>query len=58
MNKVVFDPRLIPPESADCLAAETLRLVRRMMKIPEYRAAIEKMNRERRGRKCAKENGK
>lgn len=47
-SEVIFDPSLIPPEAADRLAAETLRLVRWMMMIPKYREAIEEMNMARR----------
>lgn len=51
---VQFDPSLIPPEAADYLASETIRLVRWMKTIPKYRQAIEEMNA---ARRTARENG-
>ena len=45
---VQFDPSLIPPEAADYLAAETIRLVRWMKTIPKYRQAMEEINAARR----------
>lgn len=45
---VVFDPSLIPPDAADQLAKETLRLVCWMMTIPRYRDAIEALTAARR----------
>jgi len=40
---VQFDPSLIPPEAAEHLAAETLRLVLWMRTIPRYREAMEEI---------------
>lgn len=51
---VQFDPSLILPEVADCLAAETIHLVRWMKSIPKYRQAIEEMNA---ARRAAREMG-
>lgn len=45
---VIFDPSLIPPEAAEYLARETLKMVRWMMTIPKYREAIEALSAARR----------
>ena len=35
------DPSKIPPDAAQHLVEETLQMVRRMMAVPKYRAAVQ-----------------